>query len=441
MPPPPAPPPNKNSDGNLTVQQAEQLIAAVEEARKKGDAEYTVHGWVIRAKRRSNLPRCDIEVRDPGQRVTLYSIISLKRHLGLEGGGELTAKRPKRTGGAGSSSSSSRPRSAPADEDALEEDGEGGADDEDENVWVACDACGKWRQLPASGGPLPAMWFCHLHPDAMLASCAVPEESYEMDTNVAWEYEGGDNPYDDLEGLGEADGDADNAAADEDAPATTGAAAASSSATAERPAKRKKTAADEPDEWLVALQVELGIKDPMTYIAAANDLLNSPQVGFEALCGAHDITFSRGVFDSVVSIMKRIALHRPPPTALNLSHPPDAALVANLRLFLQTGTAQGGMSSRCALMPNTIAVAVEMLRDETLNVFAACLRHGFKMSDFGRSFNAHILEVRAAASRPCIPHRMCLRVLGVPRGAHTCAHVPVASPLLSVVAAATASAA
>ena len=39
-----------------------------------------------------------------------------------------------------------------------------------------------------------------------------------------------------------------------------------------------------------------------------------------------------------------------------------------------------------------IAVAVEMLRDETLNVFAACLRHGFKMSDFGRSFNAHILE-------------------------------------------------
>ena len=116
------------------------------------------------------------------------------------------------------------------------------------------------------------------------------------------------------------------------------------------------------------------------------------QVGFEALCTAHKITFSRSVFDSILGIMKRIALHRPPASALLLTHPPDAALVDNLGLLLQTGTAGGGMSSRSPLMSNTIAVAVEMLRDETLNVFAACLRHSFKMTEFGRSFNDHILE-------------------------------------------------
>ena len=85
------------------------------------------------------------------------------------------------------------------------------------------------------------------------------------------------------------------------------------------------------------------------------------QVGFEALCTAHKITFSRSVFDSILGIMKRIALHRPPPSALLLTHPPDAALVDNLGLLLQTGTAGGGMSSRSPLMSNTIAVAVEML--------------------------------------------------------------------------------
>ena len=28
-----------------------------------------------------------------------------------------------------------------------------------EDVWMACDACGKWRHLPASTGPLPPMWW------------------------------------------------------------------------------------------------------------------------------------------------------------------------------------------------------------------------------------------------------------------------------------------
>ena len=385
-------------------------------------------------------------------------------------------------------------------------DGEGSS-------WVACDACGKWRELPSGSGKLPPMWYCHLHPVAAYASCDVPEALYEDDEMLSWDYgmtdrDVGVDPMGsfeamEAEALAEAEAEAAAMAAAEAKKGRGGggraAAAAAGGGGGGGKGKAKASGSggngngggaanggfvgsSAETRFLEEIKEELQIREPLTYIAAAHDLLSSPQVvyqahtrtlrpthpphpspshpslshhlpltlslslslslslqvGFEALCAAHKITFSRGVFDAIVSIMKRIALHKPPGThtythtqphstaitqpphshhtattattatppsrsslhppftttdaALNLQNPDDSALVGNLRLFLQIGTAQGGMSSRCALMPNTIAVAVEMVRDETLNVFAACLRHGFKMSDFGRSFNAHILE-------------------------------------------------
>ena len=60
-------------------------------------------------------------------------------------------------------------------------DGEGSS-------WVACDACGKWRELPSGSGKLPPMWYCHLHPVAAYASCDVPEALYEDDEMLSWDY-------------------------------------------------------------------------------------------------------------------------------------------------------------------------------------------------------------------------------------------------------------
>ena len=50
--------------------------------------------------------------------------------------------------------------------------------------WVACDACEKWRRIPAS--IVDALgeqdeWFCKDNPDKAMASCDAPEETYEED--------------------------------------------------------------------------------------------------------------------------------------------------------------------------------------------------------------------------------------------------------------------
>ena len=52
--------------------------------------------------------------------------------------------------------------------------------------------------------------------------------------------------------------------------------------------------------------------------------------------------------------------------------------MGNLQLLLQVGTINGGASSRSQLMQSTMAVADEMTRDETLNVYGSCIRHSMR---------------------------------------------------------------
>jgi uncharacterized protein YlxP (DUF503 family) len=66
-------------------------------------------------------------------------------------------------------------------------------------------------------------------------------------------------------------------------------------------------------------------------------------------------------------------------------------------MLLQTSTANGGSSSRSMLYQNTIAVAIEMARDQTLNFTASCIRHGVRMADYGKDGGA--VHERVAACR------------------------------------------
>ena len=241
---------SSSSDGGaLSSLQAQELVHAVEEARKSGNTDLVVHGWTVRCKRRSNKPRCDIEVRDPLEGVTLYSIVSLKRHLGLEPDAERVVKRPKSS----ADGSGSTPPPTP--------------------VWVACDACDKWRELSSTGGPLPATWYCSMHPDPALASCDVPEASYQEDGGM-WE-------YDEAAMLEAA---AEEAVAEVEAEAAAETAAAVAAAEEEAMGAMIDSAgavADSApvDEWLLSVRDALQIREPLSHIAAANDLLSSPQVG------------------------------------------------------------------------------------------------------------------------------------------------------------------
>lgn len=48
-------------------------------------------------------------------------------------------------------------------------------------TWVQCDACDKWRRLPAGEAAGRGRWECRLHPDPGLRSCAAPEEALDGD--------------------------------------------------------------------------------------------------------------------------------------------------------------------------------------------------------------------------------------------------------------------
>ena len=120
-------------------------------------------------------------------------------------------------------------------------------------------------------------------------------------------------------------------------------------------------------------------------------MILSPQLGFEGLCAIHSLPYSRGTYASVVSVVKKLSLFEPPSCALRLDRPADAALVGNVQLLLQSSTPNGGSSSRSVSFPSTIAVAIEMIRDGGLNFTVACIRHGVKMADYGKS-ESHVLE-------------------------------------------------
>ncbi|EOD23504.1 hypothetical protein EMIHUDRAFT_123683, partial [Emiliania huxleyi CCMP1516] len=78
--------------------------------------------------------------------------------------------------------------SAAAGSEALDSDeGEGeGEEGEARCLWVACDRCDRWRRLPAeTPGPLPAKWFCWMHPDPARRQCEAPEDEWEEDSVAA----------------------------------------------------------------------------------------------------------------------------------------------------------------------------------------------------------------------------------------------------------------
>ena len=109
---------------------------------------------------------------------------------------------------------------------------------------------------------------------------------------------------------------------------------------------RAAAAEEETEALLQRLKSEMDIKEPLNYVAAARDMLLQPQASFHSLRAVHDLPHSRAAFTSVVSILKRLALHQPPVCALRLDKPTDAALLSNLQMLLQTSTANGGASSR-----------------------------------------------------------------------------------------------
>ena len=51
-------------------------------------------------------------------------------------------------------------------------------------TWVQCDACEKWRRLPADGIALPDNWTCALHPVASQRSCEIPQEDLDEEEDV-----------------------------------------------------------------------------------------------------------------------------------------------------------------------------------------------------------------------------------------------------------------
>ena len=53
-------------------------------------------------------------------------------------------------------------------------------------MWVQCDACDKWRTLPAGCAEPAGEWVCAMHPLRSLASCDVDEEAHGASDDGAW---------------------------------------------------------------------------------------------------------------------------------------------------------------------------------------------------------------------------------------------------------------
>ncbi|KAL1518879.1 hypothetical protein AB1Y20_003156 [Prymnesium parvum] len=141
-------------------------------------------GWVRVSKRRSSdtTGRHFDHVWISPEGVRFSSRVKVLRHLAgmangdgrkVDGG----AKRGRKSKG------SSRGAAAPSAAACA-----GKAEGEAEGTWVACDRCGKWRELPDSYFPLPDSWYCELNPCAPYNSCDAPEQ--EWDEGDDWVEEG-----------------------------------------------------------------------------------------------------------------------------------------------------------------------------------------------------------------------------------------------------------
>ena len=48
----------------------------------------------------------------------------------------------------------------------------------EEDTWVACDTCNKWRMLPADAPPVgDGKWYCAMNPDDRYNACGAPEQT------------------------------------------------------------------------------------------------------------------------------------------------------------------------------------------------------------------------------------------------------------------------
>ena len=73
---------------------------------------------------------------------------------------------------------------------------------DEECTWVQCDACEKWRRLPADGIALPDNWTCALHPVASQRSCEIPQEDLDEEEDVEAAAAGGAKGGGDANGAG-----------------------------------------------------------------------------------------------------------------------------------------------------------------------------------------------------------------------------------------------
>ena len=90
-----------------------------------------------------------------------------------------------------------------------------------------------------------------------------------------------------------------------------------------------------------------------------------------------------------------------PATARKVRHEKDGVsgvLAQNLQLLLQTGTSNGGSSSRSAIALKTIVVALELIRDADFDLLEACTTHAIgglgKGSGTEKSFGERMRSVR-----------------------------------------------
>jgi hypothetical protein len=108
-------------------------------------------------------------------------------------------------------------------------------------------------------------------------------------------------------------------------------------------------------------------------------------VELEGLIERHSLPKHGLTLERIVSLVKQLALHEPPPHAVDfLTKPMDATLVHNLKLLLRTPK----------LSSNFVALAVEVARAPSLNFQVACIRHGAKPG----------------------PHLFCSRAMALARG-------------------------